>query len=42
MSKRSDVIIRSFLGYRPEISLEEGLDRTVAWYRTWLSKRRTA
>jgi nucleoside-diphosphate-sugar epimerase len=28
------------LGYRPSVTFEEGLERTVAWYRQSLDPRR--
>jgi CDP-glucose 4,6-dehydratase len=28
---------KAILGWNPEFSLEQGLDRTIAWYRTFLS-----
>jgi CDP-glucose 4,6-dehydratase len=29
---------RQELGWKPEFSLDEGLDRTIAWYRTFLEE----
>lgn len=30
---------RTELGWKPEIGLDEGLRRTVAWYRSWFAER---
>lgn len=29
---------RALLGYEPKVGLEEGIERAVAWQRTWLSR----
>ncbi|MGE5279426.1 MAG: SDR family NAD(P)-dependent oxidoreductase [Deltaproteobacteria bacterium] len=33
--------VRRILGWKPRHSLNEGLDKTIAWYKTYLARKRT-